>query len=89
MCCIVVNLTVCSPADLSLCASLHLSRIHARMCLYVVVKADRTTTLASCLWQPPEGGGGAGEGVDEVSKDSCIAELYLLQSTIWTVSALQ
>lgn len=24
-----------------------------------------------------------GEGVDEVSKDSCIAELYLLQSTIW------
>lgn len=31
----------------------------------------------------------AGEGVDEVSKDSCIAELYLLQNTIWTVSALQ
>ncbi len=29
-----------------------------------------------------------GEGVDEVSKDSCIAELYLLQSTIWTVSVL-
>lgn len=29
-----------------------------------------------------------GEGVDEVSKDSCIVELYLLHSTIWTVSTL-
>lgn len=48
------------------------------MCLYVAVKADRTTALASGLWQPPERWGGgqkqAGEGDDEVSKDSCIAQ---------------
>lgn len=29
-----------------------------------------------------------GDAADEVSKDSCIAELYFLQNTIWAPSTL-
>lgn len=72
------------------------------MCVFVLtvvpVAAENRaeTPLAARLWQPGERGREEGreaareegEGVDEVSKDSCIAELYLLQSKIWTVSAL-
>lgn len=76
---------------------------HVYVCAFVLTVAPAAaesraeTPLEARLWQPgargrEEGREAAreeGEGVDEVSKDSCIAELYLLQSKIWTVSVLR
>lgn len=84
-----------------LLGTMHHSAPPARTCVRVCVCVDRGTggcwehgrnTTGSrplaARGEGERGRKGGTEGVDEVSKDSCIAELYLLQSTIWTVSAL-
>lgn len=76
--------------------------IHICMCVFILTvvpvvaenRQNHRSPLAARLWQAfekeegREGTTEEGEGVDEVSKDSCITQLYLLQNTIWTVSPL-